>query len=103
MSGDDDDVRSGRVQHLPVVVEQGVDAEALAEVGELVEAAIDAGHQLQAIAGHDRLGMVVGKVGKGELVAHPSRTDERDAQRYHKPSLVNTVGSSPAMSSSSGK
>ena len=64
-----------------------IDAEALAEVLELLPAAVDAGDELAAVDLLHGLGVIVGQTGEAELLADAAGADEGDAVFCHCRSL----------------
>ena len=76
---DDAYVRADLVQHLPVVVVEGVDPVAFAEQVQLLAAAVDSGHQGERVANRYGVGVVVGMLrSEIELRPHPARSYNRD-------------------------
>ena len=81
---DDAYVRADLVQHLPVVVVEGVDPVAFAEQVQLLAATVDSGNQGERVAHLDGVGVVVGMVrSEVELRPHPSRSYDRDRVPGH--------------------
>ena len=77
--GDDADVRADLVQHLAVVVVEGVDPVALAEQVQLGATAVDSRDQCERIVRDYGVGVVVGKLrNEVELRSHPAGSDDRD-------------------------
>ena len=81
---DDAYVRADLVQHLPVVVVEGVDPVAFAEQVQLLAATVDSGHQGERVANRYGVGVVVGMLrSEIELRPYPARSYNRDRVAGH--------------------
>ena len=75
---DDAHVRADLVQHLEVVVVEGVDPVALAEQVQLLATAVDSRHQGERVIHSYGIGVVVGMLrDEVELRPHPARSYDR--------------------------